>query len=592
MIERTDDRTVSDVPADFTAAFGAGSGMGLVDSGEQLGLEFASTTMDQTPPTGACGPSRWCGGSTGGRLTMERIDPDLLGSDPAAWSSHDTIIRNGKSADGIALNGTPKARNSRNYYISQTWQLSSATTLTKAKSPYVITEGGLRVAQGVTLTVEPGVTVKLFTNTSDLIVDGTIKAIGTAAEPIVFTSFRDDEYGGDTNGDGAGSAPLAGEWRHIAITGASRDSEFAYVRVRYGGRWFTGQQIGHALLKVENASLTISNSTFERSFQSGIWLINSTSTVANSTIQENRVDALSYGILIQGGAPTIKDNTISGNTRGVGVESEATATVSGNTFRENSQEAIAMGGGTPTLSGNSALGNGINGVLVGGSLPRDYTFVKGLPYVFEGGLTLPSAKIFRAEPGVVFKGKGSASAEIDVGGTFTVAGSNAEPVVFTSVRDDEYGGDTNNDGATSTVPAAGDWLTLRFGPTATSSSVSHGLIRYGGAFARAGLHLNGTAFDISDTTIERNASVGLKLSNATSATSTLARLIVRDHQPTPGSAGATGLLLESGARAVLSGSMFSANALGISADASWLTNGGGNSFSGNTMDTFPPGLIP
>ena len=48
-----------------------------------------------------------------------------------------------------------------------------------------------------TLLVTPGVVVK-----ASLTVFGTLKAEGTGAAPVIFTSYSDDSAGGDTDGDG------------------------------------------------------------------------------------------------------------------------------------------------------------------------------------------------------------------------------------------------------------------------------------------------------------------------------------------------------------------------------------------------------
>ena len=74
--------------------------------------------------------------------------------------------------------------------------ISVDTTWTAANSPYIVT-GNVTVASGVTLTVEPGVVVKLNSQFREMRVNGTLKAIGTAALPITFTSIQDDTVGGD-----------------------------------------------------------------------------------------------------------------------------------------------------------------------------------------------------------------------------------------------------------------------------------------------------------------------------------------------------------------------------------------------------------
>ena len=59
--------------------------------------------------------------------------------------------------------------------------ISSDTTWTQANSPYILT-GPVGVAEGVTLTIEPGVTVYL--NDTYLIVNGTLYARGTSTNKI------------------------------------------------------------------------------------------------------------------------------------------------------------------------------------------------------------------------------------------------------------------------------------------------------------------------------------------------------------------------------------------------------------------------
>ena len=67
--------------------------------------------------------------------------------------------------------------------------ISSDTTWLKENSPYVLT-GAVAVAHGVTLTIEPGVTVNF--NDNYLEVNGTLIAIGTSSDPIQFNGGKID----------------------------------------------------------------------------------------------------------------------------------------------------------------------------------------------------------------------------------------------------------------------------------------------------------------------------------------------------------------------------------------------------------------
>ena len=59
------------------------------------------------------------------------------------------------------------------------------TTWTKAGSPYQVSNF-VYVKSGVTLTVEPGAEV-VFNQNASFLIQGTLTALGTAAEPILFT---------------------------------------------------------------------------------------------------------------------------------------------------------------------------------------------------------------------------------------------------------------------------------------------------------------------------------------------------------------------------------------------------------------------
>ena len=106
LLERTDDNTISDIPADqiYTGA--------LSNAGETLTLRDESLNVIDTANADGGG---WPAGTTGTGspryASMERLDPTVADSD-ANWGINDGLTRNGLDADGNPLNGTPKAANS------------------------------------------------------------------------------------------------------------------------------------------------------------------------------------------------------------------------------------------------------------------------------------------------------------------------------------------------------------------------------------------------------------------------------------------------------------------------------------------------
>ncbi len=136
-------------------------------------------------------------------------------------------------------------------------------TLRSKTVVYWIYDDHLYVLAANTMTILPGVKIKFYEG-HGLIVLGKLLAEGTPAEPLVFTSERDDTVCGrgvneepicDTNNDAAASVPGWGNWLWIEFRSESDSaSMLRNAVVRYGGR---NRGDWRAALMIVNASPTI-----------------------------------------------------------------------------------------------------------------------------------------------------------------------------------------------------------------------------------------------------------------------------------------------------------------------------------------------
>jgi len=183
----------------------------------------------------------------------------------------------------------------------------------------------------------------------------------------------------------------------------------------------------------------------------------------------------------------------------------------------------------------SATANGRNSatyeVFSGTTFSSDRTLTKASsPYlVGRYGFTVSSGTTLTIEAGTIIKIVSPNEPSITIHGSLISNGTPTEPVVFTALADDEYGGDMNGDGtcdpgnasSTASCPLPGSWKQVFFSNSSTGSLLDNTIIRYGGRWFNHQQFKSMVAVDSADvvfenSTFEYSDKHGLELRNSTS----------------------------------------------------------------------------
>lgn len=295
---------------------------------------------------------------------------------------------------------------------------------------------------GTTITIPAGIVFK----DGNWVVNGALVTSGTPTQNVVFTDSRDDSYGhpGDTNGDGAATTPAIQGFQRITFNDVSLDSASLLKNTVF--RFTDG-----AVYLVQ-ASPKILDCLFN-SDNWGVYLTGVSNpsidscTFNNLVLAPMRISLVSY------------PSSTSGDV------------ISGTTFK------------------------GI-GVLEGETLVQDVTLtrksfagINNIPYIF-GNYTVANNSVLTINPGLIIKFFPTTSLTIRKG---LIAEGTSNPdstTVFTDLRDDFYGNDTNSDSTlsnpTSYTSAPFYWYPGWYGINFTNESLApfcrlrNVVIRYAG----------------------------------------------------------------------------------------------------------------
>ena len=298
--------------------------------------------------------------------------------------------------------------------------------------------GSSIVPAGITLTIEAGVVIKSVQGSNyNIQVSGTMIANGTLINPIVFTSVRDDNYGNpfDTNKDGTGTSPAIGDFGSISMLPGSTGSSFIYCKIRYAGGLNS-----YNPYQFDGASLNF---------------INAPGTVQNCEIKDVK-DGINC---FYGSTPLIQDNQFTNLGFAVTLSAAANPTLIGNTLTNVANRALGL------------IGVGINSsteLAVSGTIrQKSFAGFTNITYVLRNQIIIANGTNVNIEAGVVIKNNYYG---FTVNGGFKVDGTLVNPVIFSSIKDDNVGnpGDTNGDGNGSSA-AVGEGPGIYFAPTSNDT---------------------------------------------------------------------------------------------------------------------------
>jgi len=352
--------------------------------------------------------------------------------------------------------------------------ISGNITWTKAEGPYII--NSITIPQGSSLTIEPGTIIKVKNGSYPFTVDGALTIGGANAEQVIITAESDDTQGGDTNGDGDATIPSPGSWQSILLDNDNNATiTIVNTTILYGGgsqySYWTGGSTPLPTIQNYGGTLALDHVHMSASGNSGIQQSAGATTVTNSSFDHFG----RFGVWNTGGYVASINNTFDTMQSGVEI-SAGTLELEGNMFQHVMTAANVAGTAILLNHGNNT---GSGGIMMSNAISGTTTWTADtLPYIANGA-TIPQGASLTIAPGTIIKVPDNVT-PFTVDGALTIGANNSATTTITSLKDDSVGGDTNNDGTTTSPTGDNNWRDIIVNATGVVV-IQNTTISYGGA---------------------------------------------------------------------------------------------------------------
>ncbi len=366
-----------------------------------------------------------------------------------------------------------------NTYSASYTTVSNDITSSTTWSGTVYVSQTININSSAKVTVTAGTVIKLGHGVSLLapsmgagFPDNELRLNGTSISPIIITSIDDNSVGETISG--SDGSPEAGDWGSVWLW--THKMSIQNTKVYYGG----GSSISYysAALMISSDSCVINNTIVSQSDYNGIsftkngtldncsvsncrvnGVMTSIATIDslgfyNSTFKNNGnagISATNYAGDVRADNCSFENNgteglRIDGSNSSLGSDSSSICYINNCSFKENIEKAVYINNMTVNsdFSGNTMDHNGTNAFYLNALRSNDPVHLfsnDGIPfatgeYLGHENLTIHEGTIIKLMDGDI---------EIPSTGSLYINGTESNPVIFTSIADDDIAGDTNND---------------------------------------------------------------------------------------------------------------------------------------------------